>query len=100
MAACEKCGTTGFTPHQMLVDPEKQIFVGPCCTTSTSMPGVRVVAKGPPPEDVEYGVQISNKLGVHVYVNYGGLALSFDRTPKELQDWAVKNGIMEKTTVK
>jgi hypothetical protein len=101
MAACEKCGTSGFTPYQMLVDKEHQIFIGPCCSTSTSMPGIRVVPKEPPPpEDVEYGIQVSNKVGVHVYLNYGGLALSFDKTPKELEDWAVKTGIMEKNTAK
>lgn len=100
MAACEKCGASGFTPYQMLVDKEHQIFIGPCCSTSTSMPGMKVVPRGLPPEEVEYGIQVSNKVGVHLYVNYGGLALSFDRTPKEIEDWAIKTGIMDKTTSK
>jgi hypothetical protein len=99
MASCEKCGTAGFVPHQMLVDKEKQIFIGPCCAASTTMPGIRVVpAKAPQPEDVEYGVQVSNKTGVHVYVNYGGLALSFDKSPEELKAWAVENGIVATTS--
>lgn len=95
MAYCEKCGTKGFTPYQMLVDPSANIFVGPCCADNTAIAGVRVAAKPPPAEDLEYGVQISNKVGVSIYLNYNGLAISYDRSPAEIKHWAIKNGLME-----
>ena len=97
MAACEKCGTKGYAPYQMLIDPQAQLVVGPCCATPAAVNGVRLMAK-PNVEDVEYGIQISNKVGISAYLNYAGFSLTFDKTPAELRQWAVETGLVQQTT--
>lgn len=104
MAYCEECGKTGYNPDVMLVNREKKIFVGPCCQRDVPVPQ----AIGPQPsepmkvihlpknaDDVEYGFEISNKIGVRAYVNYSGLQLSFERSPSEIQKWAKEQGFIE-----
>jgi hypothetical protein len=102
MAMCEKCGKSGYVPYQMSIDPTEQKFVGPCCAGQTV--GAHLV-QGPPapvrllqavqPDDVEYGVEVSSKVGVRAYANYHGLQLSFERTPTQIKQWAQEQGIIE-----
>lgn len=100
MAMCESCNKGGFTPVEMFVHGEH--FVGPCC----AKPGMRQVfpLPGSMPatihvlpnqEDVEYGIEVSNKVGVRAFANYHGLAVSFERSPAQIREWAEKNGFAE-----
>jgi hypothetical protein len=105
MAYCEECGKTGYTPNDMLVNQEKKIFIGPCCQRDVPVP--KAIGPQPPPgemrvihlpkntDDVEFGMEISNKIGVRAYVNYSGLQLSFERSPSEIQKWAKEQGFIE-----
>jgi hypothetical protein len=104
MAACEKCGKSGFVPYQMFIDPVEQKFVGPCCATvgaqvhvvqppAPSAPAqIHVLS---PPDDVEYGIEVSNKVGVRAFANYHGLEVTFERSPDEIRKWAETQGIVE-----
>lgn len=107
MAYCEKCNKQGFSPNQMYVDQEKKIFVGPCCATEELTPAMHVVGDTPVPKpgtviqiprnlnDVDYGLEISNSVGVRAYVQYSGFQLSFERSPYEIKKWAKEQGIIE-----
>ncbi len=107
MAMCEKCGKNGYTPYQMAVDPIEQKFLGPCCKDQVVAahiiqppaqqmppPALRVVVPIQPTNEVEYGLEVSNKIGVHAYVNYQGLRLTFEKSPEELKDWAQRQGLL------
>lgn len=104
MAMCEKCGKNGYLPTAMSVDPERDQFVGPCCADQSktfrvaeprgALPPMQVI-KLPPKGDVEYGLEVSNKVGVRAFVNWAGFSLQFERTPTELTDWAKKNGFID-----
>ena len=104
MAMCEKCQKNGFVPYQMSIDPVEQKFIGPCCAPVTA--GVMPVVQPPAPSnvrllqpvqpaDVEYGVEVSSKVGVRAYANYHGLQLSFERTPTQIKKWAEEQGLVE-----
>ncbi len=96
MAACEKCGTHGYLPQAMSI--ENDIFVGPCCATPAATP-VRMPAQvhvlPAQSDDVEYGVEVTNKKGVKAYVRYGGLDIAFERSPQQIRTWAEKNGLVD-----
>lgn len=105
MAHCERCGTAGFEPNAMFIDLETKMFVGGCCTplskafvpitvSAHPRPPMQVINL-PPNGDVEYGMEISNKVGVRAYVNYAGLSVQFEKTPTEIKEWAQKNGLTE-----
>lgn len=105
MAYCEECGKTGYNPNEMLVNREKKIFIGPCCQRDVPVP--EAIGPQPPPhevrvihlprdaDEVEYGIEVSNKVGVRAFVNYAGLQLSFERSPSEIKKWAKDQGLIE-----
>lgn len=104
MAMCELCGTSGLDPKAMFIDVDSSMFIGACCTPkSQKFVPVIVQAQPRPPmqvlhmparlDDVEYGLELSNKVGVRAYVNYAGLSLQFEKTPAEIKSWATKNGL-------
>lgn len=105
MAMCEKCGKNGFVPYQMSIDPAEQKFIGPCC--SELVAHVHHLQQPPAPapihilvpvkssDEVEYGVEVSNKIGVRAFANYHGLQVSFERSPAQLQKWAEEQGLVE-----
>ncbi len=104
MAMCEKCKTNGFVPYQMAIDPIEQIFIGPCCAPKVlnarpvqqpSTPAnVHVLIPVNPTNEVEYGVEVSNKIGIRAYANYYGLQVSFERTPDQIKKWAEQQGLV------
>jgi hypothetical protein len=105
MAMCEKCGKNGFVPYQMAIDPIEQKFIGPCCKDLVA--NVHVLQQPPAPapihiltpvrstDEVEYGLEMSNKIGVRAYANYHGLQVSFERTPVQIKKWAEETGLVE-----
>lgn len=110
MAMCEMCGTKNYPPESMFIDKATTSFIGPCCishsvgfTPVTSnpfpRPPMQVIQMPPRVEDVEYGFEVSNKVGVRAYVNYAGLSLQFEKTPTQIREWAQKNGIVEPAKV-
>ena len=103
MAMCEKCkNPTNYTPNEMFVSLEGQMFVGPCCAPTTHCVPVRrrdfqpaqVLPFKPQEQQLDYGIELSNKVGVRAWVNYEGLQLSFERDPKQLKDWAERQGLV------
>lgn len=105
MATCEKCNTGGWHPDAMFIDIDAKGFIGPCCTSRTThyvpitvatqpRPPMQVIQM-PPKGDVEYGLEVSNKVGIRAYVNYAGLSLQFEKTPTEIREWATANGLAE-----
>ena len=102
MAMCEKCNTKGYEPSQMYIDWDDKSFVGPCCTGKVrnlrSLPSAQVAILPARQDDVEYGVELSNKVGVKAFVRMGGLDVSFERSPKQLKTWAEESGLIEKKT--
>lgn len=104
MAYCERCGKTGFTPGEMAVNTQEKIFVGPCCMKDVDVPALSAVGPQPPTnvialpanlDDVDYGIEVSNKVGVRAYVQYSGFQLSFEKSPKEIRKWAQEQGLIE-----
>lgn len=98
MAMCEMCGTAGYEPRQIYIDADSKTFVGPCCTSKVQhlLPLAGQVHVLPAPdESAEYGVEVSNKVGVRAYLNYGGLAITFERTPRQIRTWAEKQGLVD-----
>jgi hypothetical protein len=104
MAMCEKCKMQGYSPDAMFV--EADLFIGPCCAQRDST-RVRLQAAGMPAQvhvlpaqgdsgEVAYGVEVSNRVGIHAWVNYQGLEVSFERNPAQLRTWAEKQGLMER----
>jgi hypothetical protein len=102
MAVCEKCkNPTNYQPHEMFVALDEHLFIGPCCAPTTRSIPVRSPAEVhilPASDDVEYGLEISNRIGVKAYVNYAGLQLSFERSPREIKTWAQKQGLLVEQT--
>jgi hypothetical protein len=90
---CEYCKTGNFQREEMFVDQTNKLFVGPCCTAK--VPALAPVQAIQPQEDLEYGVEVSNRRGVKAYANFGGLRLSFQRSPEQIRDWAEKNGFTD-----
>jgi hypothetical protein len=110
MAACEKCGKTGFAPIDMYI--EANLFVGPCCadetmskvdSISTKSPkraaDIHVLSEHQEDGELEYGFEVSNKAGIRAYAKYGGASLAFERSPREIRDWAEKSGLLEQKKV-
>lgn len=109
MAMCEKCGKNGFVPYQMAIDPVEQKFIGPCCKEQTV--NAHVIQPPAPPaqvhvlvpvkatDEVEYGLELSNKVGVRAFANYHGLQLSFERSPEQIRKWALEQGLLEQKAV-
>lgn len=106
MAMCEKCKTSGFRTTEMAVDPSDDTFVGPCCWAKINSKAaqwarppaqVHVLPAQGDSKEVEYGIEVSNKVGVHAWVNYQGLEISFERSPAQLKTWAERQGLVEKT---
>ena len=106
MAQCEMCGTKNYPPSSMFIDTASSSFIGQCCVSRSAgyvpvtvspfpRPPMQVIVMPPRADDVEYGFEVSNKVGVRAYVNYAGLSLQFEKTPTEIRDWAQKNGIIE-----
>lgn len=101
MAMCEQCGKNGYVPFQMFVQFDK--FVGPCCKEAgahsiqpPSPPAsVHVLVPVKATDEVEYGLELSNKIGIRAYANYHGLQLSYERSPEQLKKWAEKQGLIE-----
>lgn len=103
MATCEKCGSKGHEPRKMFIEMESKSFVGECCLDKCSLYIPVDPSKHPMPhelfvlpessDDIEYGVELSNKIGVRAFVAYGGLNLAFNRTPQQIRTWAEKNGL-------
>ena len=101
MAMCEKCQKGGYAPDQMFI--EANLFVGPCCCGLGMTPVAAAFRKlaevhvlPGQPDEVEYGLELTSTKGVHAYVRYGGLDISFERSPKQIQSWAEMNGLVEK----
>jgi len=96
MAQCEKCGKGGWRPMAMFVESES--FIGPCCAQQSATPiqfdHIRMLPQ-PQSTEPEYGIEISNKVGVKAYVSYSGLQLSFERSPEEIRRWAMEAGVIE-----
>lgn len=100
MAMCEKCNKTGYTPQQMAILGE--MFFGPCCAT----PDMRPVAPPqygqvhvlPTQQDaVEYGIEISNRVGIRAYAHYHGLSIEYERSPQQIEGWLRHQGIIGQT---
>lgn len=96
MAMCEMCKRDNYKPLEMFVGIDQGIFIGPCCSLKTkcvpvNRPQIHIL---PAQDDVEYGMEVSNKIGVKAYVAYGGLQVSFERSPREIRAWAEKNGLI------
>lgn len=106
MAMCEMCGTKNYPPEAMFIDKATETFIGHCCLSRSAgyVPVTIAMPQRPPmqvinmplkADDVEYGFEVSNKVGVRAYVNYAGLTLQFEKTPSDIRTWAQKNGIIE-----
>ena len=80
MAMCEKCGKSGLDMRDMRSDPDKGVFVGPCCFKIDPMAFVD-------PSPVSYGVEFSSHMGIRAYVSYSGLTVEFKKTKKEIDEW-------------
>jgi hypothetical protein len=104
------CGTKNYPPSAMFIDTATETFIGQCCLSRSngyvpvtvspfSRPPMQVIPMPIRADDVEYGFEVSNKVGVRAYVNYAGLSLQFDKSPTEIRDWALKNGILEPKAV-
>jgi hypothetical protein len=92
---CENCNQAGLKLEDVHV--QNDMFVGRCCVQQGAVklvPPPAQVHVLPAQDDVEYGVEISNKVGIRAYANYHGLQVSFERTPRQLQDWAEKQGLL------
>ena len=99
MAMCEVCSKSGYLPEFMSI--RDQIFVGPCCQTSSDLPvnfrrGPQIINLPIKPDDVEYGFELSNKAGVKAYATYGGLSLQFERSPSQIRRWMEENDLIDK----
>ena len=99
MAMCEKCGNKGFEPTQMFIDGSDKTFVGPCCSAKVQdlrpIGGATVHVLPGAMDDVEYGVEVTNKKGVRAFVHYGGLDIAFERSPQQIRTWAEKQGLVD-----
>lgn len=105
MAMCEKCTKQAFHPTQMFIDRDTEKFVGPCCAAQgdvpvsrPQVPPVQVLPFKTQNDGLEYGIELSNKVGVHAYLNYQGLQISFERTPAQLRKWAEQQGLVQTGT--
>jgi hypothetical protein len=100
MAMCEKCQKAGYDPKAMFIEGDQ--FIGVCCAGPYSRkvitPPAEVHVLPTQSDEIEYGIEVSNKVGVRAYANYQGLQLSFERSPQQLTAWAQRNGLMEKKT--
>lgn len=85
MAACESCNRDGYGPEDMKNRNGKT--VGPCCDPLTNPQPLRAL---PTPEQLKptepvFGLEISNKVGIRAFLEYGGAKLEFQKTPDELK---------------
>lgn len=71
MAMCEKCGKGGFAPQEMSTDESQRQFVGPCCKGGQA--------------GAVYGISLSSNMGLHAYVEAGGMRMEYRKTPEELR---------------
>lgn len=100
MAMCEQCGKNGYVPFQMFVQFDK--FVGPCCkedgahSVQPPVPAnVHVLVPVKQTDEVEYGVELSNKVGIRAFANYHGLQVTYERSPEQIKKWALEAGLIE-----
>jgi hypothetical protein len=83
MATCENCNKGGYTAEQM--DNRWDKVVGPCCYHIYAPQMAQVTGgqvNAPPPE---YGVEVSNKIGIRAYVEYAGFKAEFKKSPEEIK---------------
>jgi hypothetical protein len=81
------------------IDLEVSEGNGPVTPIRGNYSNVRVLP-APTNEGPEYGIEVSNKVGVRAYAKYGGVNVAFERSPKELRDWAEKSGLVEQKAKK
>lgn len=66
---CEACGIKGLDKKNMVLDPDTQLFVGPCCA------GLK---------EVVVGIEVSSKKGLKAFLKYNGLKIEYEKPFNEL----------------
>ena len=91
MAYCENCGKTGLDPRSMFADPNRKLFMGPCCAPPMTGEGAVATVEVLPAEDQnDFGLEISNTFGVLAYGQFGGLQFKYRRPIETMPDWFQK----------